>query len=99
VYFGATFDARFDAQAARKLGRDSANGALITSVMPGSAASRTVKIESRKDGDKTVDVRTLDPLQINDIVLRFNGVDIQSAAQVAELVSASQAGQEVPIMV
>ena len=99
VYFGATFDPKFTDETAVKLGLDSSRGALLTSVMPGSAASRTVKLETRKDGDKTVETRVLEPLVVNDVVVRYNSVDISEAAQLQELVSATPPGQVVPVVV
>jgi cbb3-type cytochrome oxidase cytochrome c subunit len=98
VYFGATFDPRFNDETAARLGLDSANGALVAFVMPGSAASRTFQLETRKAGDKS-GVTRLEPLVINDVVVRYNGIEITDAAQLAELVSATQPGQAVPITV
>ncbi len=108
TYFGATFDPKFNDEAARKLGMEKQRGALVTWVMPGSAATRTFAVasaagESGKTGaakgNAPSDASRLHPLQVNDVVVRYDGVEIKTVAQLTELVSATRPGREVHIVV
>lgn len=105
TYFGAAFDSKFDDEAARKLGLEKAHGALITWVMPGSAATRTYALGAGAAAPKAAgasspsDASKLSPLQVNDVVVRYDGNNIKDAAQLTALVSATRPGREVHVTV
>src|SRR5262249_17338160 len=92
-------------EAARKLGLDKAHGALITWVMPGSAATRTYAVGGSAGASKAGgpsspnDASRLAPLQVNDVVVRYDCNNITDAAQLTGLVSATRPGREVNVTV
>lgn len=98
VYFGATFDPKFNDAAAGRLGLPKARGALVASVMPGSASTRLLGPQ-QNGGDEKKSAAQLDGLRLNDVILKYKGEQVRDAAHLEELVAGTQAGQRVEIAV
>jgi cytochrome c551/c552 len=100
TYFGATFEPKFSQAAARRLEMDKPRGALVSSVMPGSAATRAFDVPKPdgKDKEKKTEPK-LDGLRLGDVILKYNDIQVKDAAHLEEMVAGTTPGRQVRISI
>ncbi|MGQ0634677.1 MAG: hypothetical protein ACT4QC_08705 [Planctomycetaceae bacterium] len=98
-YLGITAGKPLDAHAAGRLGLDRLRGVRVSSVILGSAAARAVPESAPADVGATVAPTRLTPLEINDVILKWNDTEVISSGQLTQLAAETPAGAPVVLTV
>ena len=102
VILGADFDRKFSAETARRLGLPQQRGVRVAAVLPHGPAARATGVsqfsnEIRSEGKSLVVDKP--GLQLDDVILKWNGTEVNAPAEIDSRVAAAKPGEKVQLQI